>query len=536
MNFTTKLLFLIPLFCFLPACKEKPVPPVLSTMAVTAVTTTGAISGGSITNEGGATVTARGICWGTSTDPAIDNNKTVESSGSLTFSSSLTNLLPNTLYYVRAYAINSAGPGYGASLSFTTLGNKPSVTKPWASNIDLTSAHLIGTINPNCFTTNVTFEFGPSTGYGKSLPAVENPLDGNASGLVSADVADLLPGTVYHLRIKAENTLGVSYSEDVTFSTLGNIPASVPAEATSLQYNSATINGTVNANYFASTVSFEYGTTTSYGNAVDAVPVSVTGHAPVSVKADISGLSKGITYHFRIRAENQIGISYSTDKTFTTLSPITDIDGNVYNIKGFGTQIWMTEDLRTTKYNNGTLIGTTTPPLKEIYYELTPKYQWAYDGNESNVPVYGRLYTWYAATDERKLCPTGWHLPTDDEWTILTDYLTAGGYGYGGSGSDIAKSLASTTLWNSDPTAGNAGNDLSSNNSSGFSAVPGGVRIDYPGTLVFTSIGYSCAWWSATGNLPSTAWQRILTFNSGEVSRTYYGGKNTGSSVRCIKD
>ena len=97
-----------------------------------------------------------------------------------------------------------------------------------------------------------------------------------------------------------------------------------------------------------------------------------------------------------------------------------DIDGNVYdNTVTIGTQIWMTENLRTTRYSNGDSIGTTT---LDISGESTPKYQWAYDGNESNVATYGRLYTWYAVTDSRNVCPVGWHVPSDAEWTEWTKW------------------------------------------------------------------------------------------------------------------
>lgn len=88
---------------------------------------------------------------------------------------------------------------------------------------------------------------------------------------------------------------------------------------------------------------------------------------------------------------------------------VTDIDGNVYHTVTIGTQVWMVENLKVTKYRNGDLIGTTTPATLDISGEAEPKYQWVYDGKESNVSTYGRLYTWYAITDNRNVCPKGWH-------------------------------------------------------------------------------------------------------------------------------
>jgi uncharacterized protein (TIGR02145 family) len=155
---------------------------------------------------------------------------------------------------------------------------------------------------------------------------------------------------------------------------------------------------------------------------------------------------------------------------------VIDIDGNVYKTVTIGTQVWMKENLKTTKYSNGDSIGTTTPATLDITSENKPKYQWAYDGNENYVATYGRLYTWYALTDSRNVCPTGWHVPIDEEWTILTDYLTNKGYGYKGNGNEITKSMAATSGWTKNSLIGNVGNNQTSNNRSGFTAFAGGYR------------------------------------------------------------
>src|SRR5688500_14669040 len=113
----------------------------------------------------------------------------------------------------------------------------------------------------------------------------------------------------------------------------------------------------------------------------------------------------------------------SCKKDNETPATVTDIEGNVYHTVTIGTQVWMAENLKTTKYRNGDLIGTTIPATLDISSESAPKYQWAYNGEESIVATYGRLYTWYAVTDSRNVCPTGWHVPSDAEWTTLTTYL-----------------------------------------------------------------------------------------------------------------
>jgi uncharacterized protein (TIGR02145 family) len=211
---------------------------------------------------------------------------------------------------------------------------------------------------------------------------------------------------------------------------------------------------------------------------------------------------------------------------------VKDIDGNSYKTLKISNQVWMAENLKTTKYCNGDLIGTTTPATLDISGETTPKYQWAYDGNESNVAIYGRLYTWYAVTDSRNVCPAGWHVPIDAEWTTLKDYLTNNGYGYGGSGSDIAKSMAATSGWTTYGTVGTVGNDQASNNRSGFTALPGGYR---GGSGYFDSIGYTGSWWSSSAYDATYAWHSILLYTKENAGR-YYNSKELGFSIRCVRD
>lgn len=219
-------------------------------------------------------------------------------------------------------------------------------------------------------------------------------------------------------------------------------------------------------------------------------------------------------------------------KTDETSNSVTDIDGNVYKTVTIGTQTWMKENLKTTKYSNGEVIGTTIPSTLSLGSESTPKYQWAYDGNESNVAIYGRLYTWYAVTDSRNVCPMGWHVSTDADWTTLTDYLTANGYGYEGSGSDIGKSMADTTGWTTYSTAGTIGNDQSSNNSSGFTALPSGYRYE---TGNFYTINGAGQWWSSTVISDLTShW--LLTYMGSIIYNDSSAPKKLGFSVRCLQD
>lgn len=249
----------------------------------------------------------------------------------------------------------------------------------------------------------------------------------------------------------------------------------------------------------------------------------------------ITGLNPNTTYYVRAYATNSIGTGYGSTVSFTTqVGTVTDIEGSVYKTVTIGSQVWMAENLKTSSYSNGETIGTTVPATLNISGESSPKYQWAYDGNESNVAVYGRLYTWYTVSDSRGVCPSGWHVPSDAEWTTLADYLANNGYGFQGSGTDIGKSMADTSGWTISTSTGMVGNDQSSNNSSGFTALPSGAR-DYGGP--FQYIGNDAFWWSSTESSLTSAWYRDMDYgNSGLGRGSYALNKYNGFSVRCVKD
>lgn len=216
-------------------------------------------------------------------------------------------------------------------------------------------------------------------------------------------------------------------------------------------------------------------------------------------------------------------------------SQILDIDGNRYNSVQIGGNVWMLENLRTTRYRNGDLIGTTTPATAQINNQASPSYQWAYNGDEGNAAVYGRLYTFYAINDSRNIAPFGWHVATDAEWTELENYLIANGFNYDGSTVDnkIAKSLAATTLWGATTVAGAVGNNLNVNNSSGFTAIPAGSR-DSNGSFM-GNLNYFAHWWTGSSYSSSNAWGRSIGFDYIKLNRFNYD-KASGWSVRCVKD
>ena len=301
--------------------KEEPAQlPIVSTTPATEVTASTATSGGTITSDGGATITANGVCWGTNTNPSISDSKTVDDSNVGQFVSNLTGLNAGTTYHVRAYATNSVGTAYGADISFSTIGKIPASITQAASEVSTTGATLTGTVNPNDLPTTVSFEWGTTTNYGSVATISQNPLTGNSIINVTVIISGLTPGTTYHYRIKTVNSLGTAYGSDITFSTTGLPPSATTQAASGLSSISATLNGTVNANSLPTTVTFEYGTTTSYGNTITATQSPLTGNTNSNISASISGLLPGTSYHFRAKATNAQGTVYGNDLSFTTFS------------------------------------------------------------------------------------------------------------------------------------------------------------------------------------------------------------------------
>lgn len=206
---------------------------------------------------------------------------------------------------------------------------------------------------------------------------------------------------------------------------------------------------------------------------------------------------------------------------------VTDIDGNSYHTVKIGSQTWMVENLKTTKYNDGTPI----PSIRDSVAwrnSTTPAYCFYKNDSIKNKETYGALYNWYAV-NTGKLAPRGWHVPTDNEWTALINYVSAK---YNTSCS-VAKSLAINSIWISDGSGCSVGNDLTKNNVSGFSALPGGIRNALSPS--FSNMDTSGNWWSSTAGVDGWAWRMSLYYNFTQVSIGSEAAEY-GLSVRCLKD
>jgi uncharacterized protein (TIGR02145 family) len=225
-----------------------------------------------------------------------------------------------------------------------------------------------------------------------------------------------------------------------------------------------------------------------------------------------------------------------TDKTITfNFTACTDGDNNSYPVVAIGSQIWMAENLKTTRYSDNTAIPLVAG--NSAWSALTtPACCWFNNDEAAYKNVCGALYNWYSvnvtATGGKNICPTGWHVPTDLQWSTLIDYLTNNGFGVGGSGNDIAKSMASSSGWLPSLVSGTPGTDLTLNNSSGFTARPSVLR---EGNGSFGPLGNYAFWWSTTESITDFAWGRQMYSDVSTVDRNnifiYYG-----AAVRCLKD
>lgn len=260
------------------------------------------------------------------------------------------------------------------------------------------------------------------------------------------------------------------------------------------------------------------------------------GSGPGYFESTLQGLTPNTTYFLRMYAIINGKKHYGDVILFKTTEVVSDIDGNRYNTVTIGKQVWMVENLRTTRYQNGDLIETTIPAILDIKYETNPKYQWACDGDIGKVKKFGRLYTWYVVADPRKICPIGWHVPSNDEWTTLQRYLIENRYNYDEltQYNDIAKSLASPLGWGYSNQIGAPGNSDFAKiaNKTGFTAIPGGFR-DSDGK--FQQFGHSGSWWSSSEESHYKAYYRYIQFNRSDLT----GSSNIefcGASIRCVKD
>ncbi|MBO4231880.1 MAG: fibrobacter succinogenes major paralogous domain-containing protein [Bacteroidales bacterium] len=515
--------------------------PTIITDTIINITTNSAMAKGSVTTDGGSPFVFSGICWDTAHNPTTADFHTLDGIGLCSISSNLLGLTMGQYYYVRAFATNSAGTAYGNELVFRTQ-TYPAVTTNAISNISVTTALSGGNVTDDGGATVTARGVCWSSTSTAPTIADSHTSDGTGTGIYSSVLSALARNTKYYVRAYATNYIGTSYGDTVSFTTLADFPTVTTAAVSSITSVTAVVGGEVtdDGDATVTTRGICYNTT---GNPTIADNILPIGSGTGSFSSTLSGLTASTTYYIRAYATNISGTSYGLIGSFTTADPwtcgvstITDYDNNVYNTVQIGTQCWMREYLRTTHYADGTSITITSNTSTSQPYMCYP------NGDVNNVAAYAYLYNWCAAmrgnsssslnpSGIQGVCPTGWHLPSVAEWEDLVNIVSADNtYWCNSNSAYIAKSLASTSGWESDGGICTVGNAQNTNNSTGFDALPAGGCASVCG-----GFGQEARMWTSTENSSTSIYYYVLYYNSAEVqsgSATNYAFR----SVRCLKD
>ena len=499
--------------------------PTIETVPVFSVFQRDALSGGTISSDGGSEILEKGIVWSTNQNPDISlSTKTNEGGNSSNFNSTISNLLPGTRYYVRAYATNSVGTEYGQEQTFVTereaVLNLPQLTTRYISSITQREAMTGGAISfdggSEILAKGIVWSKNREPNISLSAKTNEG---GNSSNYISK-LTNLSPDTRYYVRAYATNSAGTEYGQEQTFMTEKEAVVSLPQLTTryisSITQREAMSGGAISfdggseilakgivwsrnrePNIFMSTKTNEGGNSSNY-------------------ISKLTNLTPDTRYYVRAYATNSVGTEYGQEQTFMTEKEAVVFSGSV----SIGSQVWQTKNLNVDRFRNGDPIPEARTKEEWVTAGKRGQPAWCYyENNVSNGISYGKLYNWYAAIDSRGICPSGWHLPSDREWTALTDDYLGDRQVAGG------KMKATGTAYWQTPNNG-------ATNESSFSALPGGYRYNFGN---FFDLRSNALFWSSTGYDSNSAWSRFLDNYNGIVGRSY-DNKSFGASVRCLRD
>lgn len=390
-----------------------PESPIVTTADVTDITQTTAVSGGNVTDDGGASVTARGVCWSTSQNPTISDNHTSDGNGTGSFTSNLTNLTANTTYYVRAYATNENGTSYGEQKSFTTLQNieLPTVTTADVTDITQNTAVSGGNVTDDGGATvtarGVCWSKDPN-------PTIDNSFisNGNGTGSFTIEISGLTSATTYYVRAYATNSEGTSYGEQKTFTTLQYIqlPTVTTTIVTNVTSTTATSGGNVTDDGGATVTARGVCWSTSPDPTIDDNKTT-DGNGTGAFTSQLTNLTHSTTYYIRAYATNSEGTSYGEQKYFSTLSDGM-INGHQYVDLGLSSGLkWATCN-----------VGADSPEDYGNYYawgETETKAEYT----EDNSVTYGQQLNDISGNAQYDAAAANWggswRMPTRDEITEL---------------------------------------------------------------------------------------------------------------------
>lgn len=492
--------------------------------------------GGIIVNSTGTEIIEKGILWGEQTDLTFSTDQFVAvGNGNQSFDVTLTQLLPNTTYYFQAYIKTQNETLMGETKSFSTKALGLALIETLLPvQITPTSALLKGNVSYEGGSTVTDRGFVLGTAPNPDLSTAEVIAVGQGQGMYEQNMSQLLPASTYYVKAYAVNSLGISYGDEIIFSTPATTPTLTTKPIQNIGLYAAKSGGEIESDGGSPITQKGIVWNTQPNPTISLTTKTLNGSGVSNFEANLNQLSPNTIYYVRAYATNSVGTSYGNELTFTTLpipTSVSDIDGNVYSVLVLGNQIWMQENLKVTKYCNGDPIPMY---MSNVQWQDLTTGGWSYFDNFSGNDSYGKLYNYYAATDNRNPCPCGWHVPTDAEWTQLENYLIANGMNFDNTtqGNKIAKSMASKNMWQASSIFGAVGFNPSTNNTSGFNGIPAGRRFN---TGEFVNLGSTAAWWTATQQNTTLAWYRWLS-KDGLDSKRSSSNKSFGYNIRCIMD
>ena len=489
--------------------------PLVTTSPVSSVTAFKASSGGEIITDGGSEIIARGVVWGINANPTVAlSTKTLNGTGDGSFLSDVPGLEWETTYYVRAYASNASGTGYGDPITFTTA--QVDITTNSVTDLTLISAVSGGIIAEEGGTSVIARGVVWSTSPEPFVSLTTKTTDGTNSGTFTSTLNGLDWNTTYYVRAYATNSSGTRYGYEQTFTTEPiDITTAPITDITLISANSGgTITGEAGSSITGSGIVWD----TSPNPTVSLVTKTDEGLSTGSFSSAISNLSPDVTYYVRAYVSNSTTTTYGQELNFKSLNSIIDFDGNSYKVVKIGTQIWMAENLKTTSYSDGTPIPNITDAGEWI--GLTSG-AYAYYNNDAATyqNPYGAIYNGYAV-QMGNLCPGGWHIPSEDEWIQLATFVG----GEAVAGGQLKET--GTDHWDA-PNTG-------ATNNFGFTAVPSGHRWTDGG---FYDINVGAQIWSSTDSEFTPGNIRIFGLSNLENNaiRPSYP-QIYGAACRCVMD
>lgn len=426
----------------------------------------------------------------------------------------------------------------------------PTVNTSTISNVTLNSASCGGNVTSDGGDAVIARGIVWNNVTSPTISLTTKTNDGTGTGNFSSSITGLIPSNTYFVRAYATNSVGTTYGNVLSFTTGAIVLPTVSTTAiTGIITNTAVSGGNITADGGGTITARGIVWSTTQNPTITLTTKTTDETGLGSFTSYMTTLTQNTTYYVKAYATNSAGTAYGNQVEFkTTTAPltVTDADGNVYKTVQIGTQLWMAENLKTTKYCNGDVIPNVTDNTQ---WAKLATGGWSYYENDLTYnSIYGKLYNGFTIIDSRNVCPCDWRIPTRNEWIQLINYLIANGYNYDGSKSEnkIGKSIASKSLWISGtaiPIVGDVGYDMQSNNRSNFNAFPAGFRDKYIGTYSgsqFAGLNNMTSFWGKENELLSTNdLERIRPdFVYGDLySNNRYGELFiSGRSIRCIKN